>query len=145
MLRRAVRHRERRGVTLLEAIVAMTILAGVGVATLQLRAATLAGAHEAERAAIADRGVQDLLDLAVAGLLAGGAEQEGGALVWKGTHLGEAYVVRREVVVLPNPLYSKEQAEEDDLAPAETMPCHEYVAEWGGAVAKMLRPIQRRR
>ncbi len=149
MLRSTPRHRKRRGVTLLEAIVAMVILASVGVATLQLRAATLAGAREAEQAARSDRVVQDLLDMAIAGLLAG-AREEGGedgprTLAWEGVHLGSPYVVRRVEVRLPNPLYSEEAESEEKLAHAETIRCRRYEVEWGGARAVAIRPIRVRR
>lgn len=98
----------RRAFTLLESIVALTILAMVAGACLDLRASalantrTLAGKQEDARVALT------LFDLALAGFLPAPTrldpEDPESARVWTGTRDGRDYRILKERIVVRNPV-----------------------------------------
>lgn len=93
--------------TLLEAMIALIVLAGVASACLQLRAQSLRARAAAAEAASRDAALDDLLRRAVGGLLPDPqrAETEEGAVfvAWRGDLHGDPYEVTRELVLAPNP------------------------------------------
>ncbi len=100
--------RSRRAFTLLEAVLALGILAMVAAAVLQLRGQSLAtAANLAERRSLA-RETDALVDMLHAGAL--GQPEPAPALgpagaVWRGQHHGKPFEIRRVVVETPNPAF----------------------------------------
>ena len=98
----------RRAFTLIEAVIAITVLALVAGACLQLRAdslsrtRTLSGRHELDRA------VRTIFDLAVKDRLGPSrkliADDPNSPEQWEGTFASREYTLVKELAVVPNPL-----------------------------------------
>jgi Tfp pilus assembly protein PilV len=97
-----------RGFTVLEAVVAMTVLALAAGACLQLRAQALAQARSIQREHELARTAHAIFELATAGEL-GPAERldpddPRSPLLWTGDRYGASYRLVREVVLVENPV-----------------------------------------
>ncbi len=130
----------RRAFTLLESLVALTILSLVAGACLELRAGalsntrTLAGRQEHARLA------QTILDLTLAGYL-GRAERADpdnpeSALVWTGERDGVTYRLQRDAILVPNPVRAGAPAERAALFPPSAA-LYRYTLELGDETYRM--------
>lgn len=109
--------RRGRAFTLLEAVLAMAILAGAVMATLGIRARAMVAAQEMEAVQRDERDAQAVFDLLVAGLLGEPArvDRETGRAEWAGTLSASSdrvYTVVREPMLVANPLQQPDGAEE---------------------------------
>ena len=94
-----------RGFTLLEAVLALAILAGAMVACLQVRAQMLLGAERLREVQRADRAEEALFQMLVNQTLESPrVDEEHGILVWEGEYLGRAYRIERLVMSVANPM-----------------------------------------
>jgi|GEM_PF-6390849 len=103
-----IRALRERGFTVLEAVIALTILVLAAGACLEMRAGALARARSMQRAHEVARAAQAILELAIAGEL-GAAERMNrdepeSALLWTGERYGLEYRLTREVVLVENPV-----------------------------------------
>jgi len=109
-----------RGFTLLEAVLAVVILAAAVMAALGIRAQSMIASQNMLIVQRAERDAQALFDLAIAGMLgkADSLDAELGLTIWSGEvgiDLKRGYTVRRRPEVLPNPahdLVGRDAAEE---------------------------------
>jgi prepilin-type N-terminal cleavage/methylation domain-containing protein len=130
----------RPAFTLLESLVALTVLALVAGACLELRAGAvahtsrLAGRQEDQRRARA------VFDLALAGHLGAPTrtsdEDPDAPVVWTGEYDGARYRLLRETVVVPNPLYVGHKEDERSAYPERTA-LYRYTLELDEAVHTM--------
>lgn len=128
--------RDARSFTLLEAVIAVTILAAFTVATLQLRAQGLASQSRFDRAQSEQRAMDEILRLAAAGMLREPErvrDDDGNVvrLIWRGQRFGESYECARETVEASNPAARRRP----DL-PA-TIEVHRYTVQYAGRSASM--------
>lgn len=104
------RRSSSRAFTLLEAVVALALLSAVIVATLALRAQSVAAAARIERALAWEQAVEATLARAVAGTLfpplnvSDAAASEVGAQLWRGEVAGVACSCERRLVEVDDPL-----------------------------------------
>jgi type II secretory pathway pseudopilin PulG len=102
-----IRRRHSAAFTLLEAMIALIVLAAVAGACLQLRSQTLRQRVAVARAIQSGEALTELLTMARAGLLPepeGPLEGDERMLVtWRGELRGHAYEVTRELVTTTNP------------------------------------------
>jgi len=129
-------NRSRRSFTLLEAVIAVTILAAFTVATLQLRAQGLASQSRLDRTLAAERAVDEILRLAIAGLLVEPErvrDDQGEVVrtIWRGQRFGEPFECVRETVQAPNPA----AGDRPDLP--ETITVRRYTVRCAGRTASM--------
>jgi prepilin-type N-terminal cleavage/methylation domain-containing protein len=94
----------RRGFTLIEAIVALVILAGAMVAVVQVRAQIVLGTERQREVQREDRAVEALFQMLVNGVLSDPAVDPTGARVWSGEYLGRPYRVTRRAMPVDNPV-----------------------------------------
>lgn len=128
--------------TLLEAMIALIVLAGVASACLQLRAQALRGRAAAAEATSREAALQDLLDSAIAGFLGDPAQRpdeddETPRTVWTGELHGQPYEVVREVVQRTNPVRLDEAREDDDET--QLIWLAHWTATWRGATVEEWR------
>lgn len=122
--------------TLLEAMIALIVLAGVASASLQLRAQALRGRAAAAEATAREAALQDLLNQAVAGFLGEPAQRPEDRdapilrTVWIGQLHGEPYEVVREVAQRPNPV--PRNGARDDDAESQFIWIAHWSATWRG-------------
>jgi len=104
----------RRGFTLLEAVIALTVLVMAAGACLELRAGALARSRALEAQQAEARRALTLIDLASADQLEGARlVDEGDAskgVVWEGEIAGTSYRLVRVSASAPNPLWSADPA-----------------------------------
>jgi len=133
----APRKRVRRtGFTLLEAVIALAILASFTVVCLQLRAQGLAARARIDAALRHERVMQSLLQEAMAGLLPGREVEfddqgEVVRITWSGDRFGQPYRCVRERVEARVDLPADDQAEQ---RPASTV---RYTVRYAGEEADM--------
>lgn len=130
----------RRAFTLLESLVALTVLGLVAGACLELRAgalahtSTLAGRQENQRSA------KLLFDLAITGQLGAptrtSKENPEAPVIWTGEHEGQRYRLLRETVVVANPLFKASSEDERPVFPQRTA-LYRYTLELGDDVHTM--------
>lgn len=112
-----------RAFTLIEAIIAVTMIALVAGACLQLRAESLARVRSLSGTGAADLAADQVLRLAVADRLGPGQPLEPddpqSPRVWTGEHAGRPYELQREAVAVPNPL--REATDEDSVYPVSVI------------------------
>ncbi|TVQ31707.1 MAG: hypothetical protein EA376_08570 [Phycisphaeraceae bacterium] len=111
----------RRGVTLLEAIVAMTVLASVAIVCLQVRTQGLMQSRRVEEIQRTERIAGAILDQAMNRMLPGaeGPNEDDPArrIIWRGEQDGVAWECVRELTLVRNPLaWSGVVADSDRLA-----------------------------
>jgi type II secretory pathway pseudopilin PulG len=94
--------------TLLEAMIALAMLAGVFGVCLGLRSAALAADRRAAALLQTEREADALFQMVInRTLLDAEPDSTSERMVWIGTHLGEPYRIERTVAVLPNPLVGR--------------------------------------
>lgn len=124
--------RRARGFTLLEAVLAVVILAAAVMAALGIRAQSMIASQNMLVVQRAERDAQALFDLAIAGMLgrAESIDAELGLTTWQG-EIGieskRGYVVRRLPEVLPNPV-----SDLDGRSAADEVAMWRYEIEVGG-------------
>lgn len=108
---------EGRAFTLLEAVLAMAILAAVTVVCVGLRAQSLAAGVKIELRLGDERETQAIFEMVTNGLLPP-AEVGEDSLVkrWRGEHLGAEYTLKATRETLVNPMYSSERPESAGLS-----------------------------
>lgn len=95
----------RRAFTLLEAILALAIIAAVIVVCLGLRAQALGASHRITRDQQSERVVEEIYESLVAGLLDDPVtDPDTGARTWTGERLGEPFTLVGSLTLAPNPL-----------------------------------------
>lgn len=94
-----------RGFTLLEAILALAIIASVIIVCLGLRAQALGASQRVARDQQSDRVVQEVYESLVAGLLGDPrVDSDTGARTWTGERMGHAFTLVGKIVEAPNPV-----------------------------------------
>lgn len=94
-----------RAFTLLEAIVALVILAAACIACLQIRTQSFAARDRLARQQRIDRANDAVFQMLVNGLLPRPEkDRDSGLPVWKGEHLGKAYTITRQRTSVANPV-----------------------------------------
>ncbi|MBL0928100.1 MAG: hypothetical protein IBJ11_10700, partial [Phycisphaerales bacterium] len=94
----------RPAFTLLEAVIALAILATVAVVTLEIRARTINSAAGLAEKLRDDRDAEALFTMLLHGALPlPVVDERNPSPVWSGTHRGRPYTIRRAAVTLPNP------------------------------------------
>lgn len=95
----------QRAFTLLEAVLAMAILAGVAVVCVGLRAQSLASGSKLEARLSDERETQAIFEMATSGLLPP-AELSGDGVVrrWAGEHMGTPYTLKATRESVRNPM-----------------------------------------
>lgn len=130
----------RSAFTLIESLVALTVLALVAGACLELRAGALAHTRTLAGRQDDQRRVKTVFDLALAGLLDApqrvDPDDPHSALVWTGERDGEQYQLLREPVVVPNPLHAPPTGDESPQFPEQSL-LFQYTLEIGGGVYTM--------
>lgn len=124
--------RRAKGFTLLEAVLAVVILAAAVMAALGIRAQSMIASQNMLIVQRAERDAQALFDLAIAGMLgqAESIDTELGLTTWSGEvgiELKRGYTVRRLPEVLPNPASGL-----DERAAAGDVAMWRYEIEVGG-------------
>lgn len=98
----------RRGFTLLEAVLALAILAGAIMACLQVRAQIMEGTKRQRDVQRADRADEALFEMLVNNTLPEAhLDQKRGILVWDGQYLGRPYHIERTPISVDNPMIGK--------------------------------------
>lgn len=110
MSMRPLLRRSGGGFTLLEATIALAILATAAVVCLEMRAQGIVRARALAEARSTEETLRTILDLANAGLLIGASEPVGDdprqRRVWRGDERGELWECVSERVEMPNPARS---------------------------------------
>lgn len=102
---RTLPRRRTRAFTLLEAIVALAILAAACIACLQIRTQSITSHARVARQQQIDRATDAVFQMLVNGLLAKPEkDRETGRPLWKGEHLGKPFTITRERVSVANPV-----------------------------------------
>jgi type II secretory pathway pseudopilin PulG len=121
--------------TLLEAMIALIVLAGVASACLQLRAQSLRGRAAAAEATTRDAALEDLLTSAVAGLLQNPEvtrlDDDAVRIAWRGEIGGDPWEVTRELALRSNPVAALPTRDDDAQRPQEIWMTH-WRATWRG-------------
>lgn len=105
---RGNRRRIALGFTLLEAVIALTLLSSACVTCLTLRSQSIANRERIARQQQLDRDADAVFQMFVGGLLpAPERDPKTGAMSWKGEHLGREYTLTRQLVSMSNPLSGK--------------------------------------
>lgn len=95
----------RRAFTLLEAILALAIIASVIVVCLGLRAQSLSASRRIAADQQSDRVVQEIYESLVAGLLQDPViDPDTGVRTWTGERMGEEFTLTATRTVVPNPV-----------------------------------------
>lgn len=124
----------RPGFTILEAIIALAMLAAVFGVCLGLRAQSLAADRRAAAILEAERDIDALFQMAInRTLLDFEPESESGKIIWVGTHLDRPYRIERTVLIQDNPLFGKVP---HDAAPQ--IGVFEYTIEYNGQTTKAM-------
>ena len=98
-----VNRRVQLGFTLLEAILALIMLAGVMVACLSMRSQSLVRGEKLAEIHRQDRDRIELFHLLINGLLLDPTvDAEAGLLIWEGEHHGDEYRIVRSQKLVPN-------------------------------------------
>jgi prepilin-type N-terminal cleavage/methylation domain-containing protein len=98
----------RRAFTLLEAVIALAILASAIMACLQVRAQMVAGAQRQREVQRADRAEEALFQMLVNNALPPARrDAERGTFVWEGEYLGRPYRIERFPMAVRNPALGK--------------------------------------
>lgn len=99
----AQRHNPARAFTLIEAVLALVILATVLAVCLQIRVQGLRQQAAVARMQQQDQAIEALFQQVVHNLLPGGVPTESGARHWEGEHLGRPFTVDKQPTVMDNP------------------------------------------
>lgn len=94
----------RRAFTLIEAILALVILAGAIMACLQMRAQMLSGTRRQREIQRDDRADEALFQMLINNVLPEPEIRSGEAPTWRGDYLGRPYVIQKFPMVVPNPI-----------------------------------------
>lgn len=95
----------RRGFTLLEAILALTILSSVVIVCVGMRAGAMARADRLERRDAAQRDAQAIFEMATSNLLPPPIVSEDRLTrTWRGEHLGAPYTLQASLTSVANPV-----------------------------------------
>jgi len=133
----------RRGVTLLEAIVAMTVLASVAIVCLQVRSQGLMQSRRVDDMQRAERIAGAILDQAIHRMLPGAegpAEDDPSRrIVWRGEQDGVEWMCVRELTLVRNPLaWSGLVPDSDRLA--SYILVDQFRLTYGDVAIEILRP-----
>lgn len=125
----------RRAFTLLESLVALTVLALVAGACLELRAGALANTRTLAGRQDQARTAQMIFDLALAGFLGtperADPEDPESALIWTGERDGAEYRLQRNAIVITNPVRASAPGELAASFPSDAA-LFRYALELGG-------------
>lgn len=97
--------RQSAGFTLLEAIVALVILASACIVCMQIRAQSISSHERLARQQRVDRATDAVFQMMINGLLPRPEKDaKSGRPVWRGEHLGKPFEVTRDRVIVANPV-----------------------------------------
>lgn len=99
--------RARRGFTLLEAILALGILAAATIVALEIRATMIRSDAQLRAAQREDRDHQALFEMLVSGMLEDPRIDEKLGYIWQGEFLDKDYRITRTVKAVENPMRGK--------------------------------------
>lgn len=119
--------RTRRGLTLLESVLALGILAAVAAIVLGAHADAVVSAARLDRARMIERETEAIFRMLETRTLPPPQRGGDGSPVWSGDHLGHTYVITRSVVRPRNPAAD---ATPFELAPA--VPLYRYTIDYRG-------------
>ncbi len=98
--------RAARAFTLLEAILALAIIAAVIIVCLGLRSQALASSYRISTGHQAERIVQEVYESLVSGLLPDPeVDPDTGKRIWRGERLGHEYTLVGQITDVPNPVF----------------------------------------
>lgn len=119
----------RRAFTMLEAILALTIISAVVVVCLGLRSQSLRATHRMSAAQNIEQGAQDIYEELIAGLLPDPeVDERTGVRVWRGERVGRPYVLTASVAEVANPLAGSAEV----VNPSPKLLMWKYVLEYAG-------------
>lgn len=96
------RHINPHGFSLLEAVLALAIIAAALIAVLQVRTQMIRGAQQARDRQAVERDDEAVFQMLVAGLLPPPTSEDG-IITWQGEFLDRPYIIQRTVERIPNP------------------------------------------
>lgn len=124
----------RRAFTLLEAVLALAIVAGAIMACLQVRAQMLAGTQRQRELQRADRAEEAIFQMLVNNALPQArVDPERGIPVWEGEHLGRPYEIERFPMMVENPMRGRV-----GYAVADHVTVFRYVMRYAGRESEIL-------
>lgn len=107
----------RRGFTLLEAVLAVSLLAAVMIVCVGIRAQALAGARRFDERHAVHRDTTAVFEMLSAGLLGRPeVDPETFTRTWKGTYLGEAFTLTARRVIVPNPVFEPNRVHPEPMS-----------------------------
>jgi len=130
---RTPRSRSRAGFTLLEAILALGILAAATIAALEIRVQMLRSGEKIRHAQREDRDHEALFEMLVSGMLEEPVKTEERGPVWTGMFLDEPYRITRSVTLVNNPAVG---AVAYEVAPR--IPVFEFRIEYAGRTTQAI-------
>ncbi|MCA9312048.1 MAG: prepilin-type N-terminal cleavage/methylation domain-containing protein [Phycisphaerales bacterium] len=124
------RHRRpiRSGFTLLEAVLALVILAAVLIVCLQIRVQGVKTRAALVRTQQQDQAVEAIFQQVIHNVLPGGEVDDGGAIHWKGEHLGRPFTIDKQPTFVNNPV--QRGVTSDGTPAAPTVRIFEYTITW---------------
>ncbi len=99
-----IQARAARGFTLLEALLALGILAAATIAALEIRAQMLISGQRLAAAQREDRDHEALFEMLVSGMLEDPVRDAQDGLVWTGEFLDAPYRITRKIIGVDNPV-----------------------------------------
>lgn len=91
-----------RGFSLLEAVLALAIIAAALIAVLQVRTQMIRGAQQARDRQAVERDDEAVFQMLIAGLLPAPTSADG-VVTWQGEFLDRPYIIQRTIERIPNP------------------------------------------
>jgi type II secretory pathway pseudopilin PulG len=126
--------RSRPALTLLEAILALAILAMVAAAVLEMRGAAIRESARIQKIQRDTREVEAIFRMLTERALPQPIPDPAtGAPVWQGQHLGEPFAITRRTTTVPNPALQA-----TDMPLADRLPIFEYLIDYRGTKTTFL-------
>jgi len=136
----------QRGFTLLESIIALTVLSAVIVVCLQLRSHSLARSRAVYQRGAEIQAMNNLLELAASNLLANPQGPTAGdptrRIQWQGQYLGQPFSCDRQRVTVPNPL-ANSRTDPDAMKLAPQVQLYQFTLTYADNTAQFYRTLSR--
>ncbi len=130
----------RRAITLLEAVIALGLIALLAAAVIQARSAAITESTRLEHIQRTNREIQSLTTALLNGALPQPTRTQTDTPnqppipVWTGTHLDHPYTITRTVTTLPNPIAQTNTSDDDPTTPStpDSIALFQYTIEYRG-------------